>query len=107
VRVTIADNGPGIPDSICHRIFDPFFTTKDVGQGSGLGLSLSHHIMVDDHQGELRCRSIVGVGTTFEIELPVQSAAICAIGAIAPANPPVAPNLFAARSPIGPPNRLG
>jgi signal transduction histidine kinase len=107
VRVTIADNGPGIPDSICHRIFDPFFTTKDVGQGSGLGLSLSHHIMVDDHQGELRCRSIVGVGTTFEIELPVQSAAICDLPTIAPANPPVAPNLFAARSPIGPPNLPG
>jgi hypothetical protein len=48
---------------------------------------LSHHIMVDDHQGELRCRSIVGVGTTFEIELPIQSAAICPIGAI-DADPP-------------------
>ncbi len=73
VQITIQDNGPGIPQAICHRIFDPFFTTKAVGQGRGLGLSLSHHIIVDDHQGEVRCRSIEGVGTTFEIELPVQS----------------------------------
>jgi signal transduction histidine kinase len=77
VQITIQDNGPGIPEAICDRIFDPFFTTKAIGQGSGLGLSLSHQIIVDDHHGELRCRSIVGVGTTFEIELPVQSGAIC------------------------------
>jgi signal transduction histidine kinase len=77
VRLMIQDNGPGIPENIRHRIFDPFFTTKDVGQGRGLGLSLSHHIIVNDHQGALHCRSIVGVGTTFEIELPVQSVAVC------------------------------
>ncbi len=77
VQITIQDNGPGIPEAIQSRIFEPFFTTKDVGQGSGLGLSLSHHIIVDDHQGSLQCRSIVGVGTTFEIELPVQSGAVC------------------------------
>jgi signal transduction histidine kinase len=77
VQITIQDNGPGIPEAIQHRIFDPFFTTKDVGQGSGLGLSLSHHIIVNDHQGALCCRSIVGVGTTFEIVLPVKSPAIC------------------------------
>jgi signal transduction histidine kinase len=91
VRITIQDNGPGIPEAIQSRIFEPFFTTKDVGQGSGLGLSLSHHIVVNDHQGALCCRSIVGIGTTFEIELPVQSGAICPLVNAAPASPRLDP----------------
>jgi signal transduction histidine kinase len=74
VQITIQDNGPGIPAAIQPRVFEPFFTTKDVGQGAGLGLSLSYQIIVDQHRGSLQCRSIVGVGTTFEIQLPVDSA---------------------------------
>jgi signal transduction histidine kinase len=76
VLISIQDNGTGIPEPIQPRIFDPFFTTKDVGQGSGLGLSISHNIIVDTHQGAMRYRTAVGTGTTFEIELPIQSAAI-------------------------------
>jgi two-component system, NtrC family, sensor kinase len=79
ICITIQDNGPGIPMAIQNRIFEPFFTTKDVGQGSGLGLSISHHIIVDDHQGALRCRSTLEEGTIFEIEIPVMSKGICRI----------------------------
>ncbi len=70
--ITITDNGHGIPESIINRIFDPFFTTKDVGKGTGLGLSLSKAI-IDQHHGTLSVSSNVGIGTTFEIRLPLQS----------------------------------
>jgi signal transduction histidine kinase len=69
-RVTIADDGPGIPDEILKRIFDPFFTTKPVGQGTGLGLSISYGI-IQEHGADIRVSSVVGKGTTFTIELPV------------------------------------
>jgi signal transduction histidine kinase len=82
--IRIQDNGTGIPENIQPRIFDPFFTTKDVGQGSGLGLSISHNIIVDTHQGELRYHTTIGTGTTFEIELPIQSAAICPLKPLKP-----------------------
>ncbi|MGF1491817.1 MAG: AAA family ATPase [Microcoleaceae cyanobacterium] len=70
VVVRITDNGPGIPDKIRSRIFDPFFTTKPVGQGTGLGLSVSYQIIVDQHGGELTCQSIPDEGTEFIIKLP-------------------------------------
>jgi signal transduction histidine kinase len=79
VCITIQDNGPGIPIAIQNRIFEPFFTTKEIGQGSGLGLSISHHIIVNDHQGALRCRSTLEEGTIFEIEIPILSKAVCRI----------------------------
>jgi two-component system NtrC family sensor kinase len=63
--ITIADNGPGMPESIQAQIFDPFFTTKQVGKGTGLGLSMSHQIVVGLHQGSLRCFSQPGQGTRF------------------------------------------
>jgi len=71
VVVSIADNGPGIPEDIRGRIFDPFFTTKPVGEGSGLGLDIVRKI-VDKHHGRLELHSEVGVGTTFSVWLPVQ-----------------------------------
>ena len=71
VRITISDNGNGIPIEIQTKIFQTFFTTKPVGQGTGLGLAISHQIVTEKHQGELKLRSQVGVGTTFEICLPV------------------------------------
>jgi signal transduction histidine kinase len=72
VQITIADNGPGIPDSLRSRLFDPFFTTKDVGKGTGLGLSISYQIVVEKHHGQLECRSHLGQGTEFLIQLPIQ-----------------------------------
>jgi PAS domain S-box-containing protein len=71
VRVTIADNGPGIPKVLRHRLFQPFFTTKGSG-GNGLGLWVSHGI-VTKHRGVMRLRSRTGPdsGTTFSILLPV------------------------------------
>lgn len=72
VRVSIADNGPGIPPEVQQRIFDPFFTTKDIGKGTGLGLSISHQIVVERHMGQLRCISNPDDGTEFVIEVPVQ-----------------------------------
>jgi signal transduction histidine kinase len=69
VEVTIADSGPGIPPEVIPRIFDPFFTTKDVGEGSGLGLSIVHGI-IERHGGRIQVQSRLGEGTTFRIALP-------------------------------------
>jgi PAS domain S-box-containing protein len=70
VRLTVSDTGVGIPPAVLERMFDPFFTTKGVGQGTGLGLSLVHGI-VSDLGGAIDVTSKAGVGTTFEIWLPV------------------------------------
>ncbi|MDF2388496.1 response regulator, partial [Nostoc ellipsosporum NOK] len=67
VRIAIADNGPGIDQALQSRLFDPFFTTKPVGQGSGLGLSISHQIIVQKHRGQLTCSSSPGQGAEFAI----------------------------------------
>jgi two-component system, NtrC family, sensor kinase len=72
IRVAIADNGPGIPHELHSKIFDPFFTTKEIGQGTGLGLTMSYQIIVHQHQGQLHFRSEVGQGSEFMIELPVK-----------------------------------
>ena len=69
-RITIRDNGVGIPEEQLNRIFDPFFTTKPVGTGTGLGLSISYGI-IQKHGGKIRATSKVGEGTEFTIELPV------------------------------------
>ena len=68
MAIRIRDNGPGIPDDILGRIFDPFFTTKDVGEGSGLGLSIVHGI-VERHGGTITVDS-GDDGTTFTVVLP-------------------------------------
>ncbi len=69
VEVAVEDNGPGMPEEIVQRVFDPFFTTKDPGQGTGLGLSVSHRI-VEEHGGRIGVSSTLGKGTKFTIELP-------------------------------------
>ncbi len=63
------DNGVGISPEISKDIFKPFFTTKDVGQGTGLGLYISHEI-IKKHAGEIRVKSEPGTGTSFTIRLP-------------------------------------
>lgn len=73
VRVAIADTGTGIPDDIKERIFDPFFSTKTVGEGMGLGLSISHQIVTRRHCGKLICAASSENGTEFWIDLPVQA----------------------------------
>ncbi len=70
--IRISDSGGGISEEVQGRIFDPFFTTKPIGKGTGIGLSISWHIIVDKHGGMLRCTSIPGKGTEFAIELPIQ-----------------------------------
>jgi signal transduction histidine kinase len=67
--VEVADSGEGIPDHLLPRIFEPFFSTKEVGQGNGLGLSISHGI-VRSLGGEITVSSKVGRGTTFRVSLP-------------------------------------
>ncbi|MDX1366229.1 ATP-binding protein [Pseudomonas sp.] len=71
VWIEVADTGQGIAAQVLPRIFDPFFTTKPIGQGTGLGLSLSYGI-VQKHNGTLRVDSEVGLGSTFRLELPVR-----------------------------------
>ncbi|MEM8486464.1 MAG: ATP-binding protein [Bacteroidota bacterium] len=70
VAVWVQDNGSGIPEDVRAKIFDPFFTTKPSGAGTGLGLSLSHEIVVEGHGGDLTCESEEGQGATFTIMLP-------------------------------------
>jgi signal transduction histidine kinase len=68
VRISVSDNGSGVPTAILDRIFDPFFTTKPAGQGTGLGLFLSYGIVLD-HRGRLEVRND-DVGAVFEVYLP-------------------------------------
>ena len=72
VRLRIIDNGPGMTEAVRSRLFDPFFTTKPVGKGTGLGLSIAYQIVVERHKGTLQCRSELGQGAEFCIEIPVQ-----------------------------------
>jgi PAS domain S-box-containing protein len=72
--ISIADNGPGIPDDLRSRVFEPFFTTKDVGIGTGLGLSVSYFIITSNHGGQLSVESETGQGTCFTISLPLETA---------------------------------
>lgn len=70
VAVEIIDNGPGIPKEVQHRVFEPFFTTKRVGEGTGLGLEISHRIVVNQHHGSIDLFSEPGF-TRFKVCLPV------------------------------------
>ncbi len=70
LKISIFDNGVGIPAGIKDKIFNPFFTTKPSGKGTGLGLSLAYDI-VKAHRGEIKAESEEGKGTTFIITLPV------------------------------------
>ncbi|MCK5876465.1 MAG: HAMP domain-containing protein [Candidatus Marithrix sp.] len=69
MNLEISDTGPGIPAELLPKIFDPFFTTKEVGQGSGLGLSIAHEI-IEEHDGKIQVNSHPDGGTIFRIQLP-------------------------------------
>jgi len=69
--IEIEDNGPGMDEETRKRVFEPFFTTKSVGVGTGLGLSVSYFIIVENHSGELSVESTPGKGAKFIIGLPV------------------------------------
>jgi two-component system C4-dicarboxylate transport sensor histidine kinase DctB len=66
----VGDNGPGISDEALPHLFDPFFTTKDVGQGLGLGLSISYGI-VRNFGGSIRAGNSADGGAVFRVELPL------------------------------------
>jgi signal transduction histidine kinase len=70
VEIRIRDNGTGIPPEVKEKMFDPFFTTKPAGEGTGLGLSLSHDIVVKQHRGSIEVDTSPGEFTEFRIVLP-------------------------------------
>jgi PAS domain S-box-containing protein len=72
IRITLEDNGPGVPSEVESRIFEPFFTTKEVGVGTGLGLSIAHGIMTE-HGGHIRYERAALGGAAFVLELPIVS----------------------------------
>ena len=72
VEVSIADDGPGIPEELRDRVFEHFFTTKDVGAGSGQGLAIARSVIVEQHGGELSFESELGHGTRFVFRLPLE-----------------------------------
>ena len=70
VEIRIRDNGTGIPEDAKDKIFNPFFTTKPSGEGTGLGLSMSHDIIVKQHGGSIDVETEPGLFTEFKIVLP-------------------------------------
>ena len=70
-KLWIRDNGIGMPEEVSRKIFEPFFTTKPTGEGTGLGLSLSFDVVVQQHHGLIEVTSEEGDYTEFQITLPV------------------------------------
>jgi signal transduction histidine kinase len=73
-EIRITDTGTGIPKAIRPHIFNPFFTTKAVGKGTGQGLAIAHSVVVQKHGGSITFETEMGVGTTFVVRLPMESA---------------------------------
>jgi signal transduction histidine kinase len=72
VVLEVHDSGPGIAPDVLPHIFEPFFTTKEVGQGTGLGLTITYGV-VQDHAGQVLATNHQAGGTVFTIELPVRA----------------------------------
>jgi PAS domain S-box-containing protein len=85
VRMSVIDDGSGIPPEILEHLFEPFFTTKELGQGTGLGLSTVHSI-VRSHGGFITLSSTLGRGTRFDIFLPAEEGAPVPEAAVAVAD---------------------
>jgi PAS domain S-box-containing protein len=73
--IDIEDNGPGMSESVRRRAFEPFYTTKGIGQGTGLGLSVSYFIITEQHHGKMVVASGPDQGACFRIHLPIESTA--------------------------------
>lgn len=71
-EIQVEDNGVGMPEAVRKRIFEPFFTTKEVGQGTGLGLSVAYFIITNNHKGQMEVHSKLGQGSCFSVRLPLQ-----------------------------------
>jgi PAS domain S-box-containing protein len=80
VEICIRDNGTGVPAGVREKMFDPFFTTKPAGEGTGLGLSLSHDVVVKQHGGAIEVETEPGAFTEFRIILPRNAASISSGG---------------------------
>jgi PAS domain S-box-containing protein len=72
-EIQVEDNGVGMSDNVRKRTFEPFFTTKEIGQGTGLGLSVSYFIITNNHKGQMEVHSTQGVGTCFTLRLPLEN----------------------------------
>jgi PAS domain S-box-containing protein len=72
-EIQVEDNGVGMSESVRKRTFEPFFTTKEIGQGTGLGLSVSYFIITNNHKGQMEVQSTPGQGTCFTLRLPLTS----------------------------------
>ncbi|UFS72554.1 PAS domain S-box protein [Geomonas sp. RF6] len=72
MAVEVDDNGPGMPEDVRQRVFEPFFSTKEVGEGTGLGLSVSFWIVTQVHKGRMSVESEPGKGTRVVVRLPLQ-----------------------------------
>ena len=70
-EVQVEDNGIGMPEAVRKRVFEPFFTTKEIGQGTGLGLSVSYFIITNNHKGQMEVHATPGQGTCFTLRLPL------------------------------------
>ncbi|MBS4077207.1 MULTISPECIES: sensor histidine kinase [Pseudomonas] len=70
-EIQVEDNGIGMSESVRKRTFEPFFTTKEIGQGTGLGLSVSYFIITNNHKGQMEVQSAPGQGTCFTLRLPL------------------------------------
>ncbi|HUE94500.1 ATP-binding protein [Pseudomonas sp.] len=70
-EIQVEDNGVGMPEAVRKRIFEPFFTTKEIGQGTGLGLSVSYFIITNNHKGQMEVQCKPGQGTCFTLRLPL------------------------------------
>ena len=71
-RIEVEDNGPGMDEQTRRRVFEPFFTTKAVGEGTGLGLSVSYFMITEQHKGTIDVASAPGEGTCFTVRLPLR-----------------------------------
>jgi PAS domain S-box-containing protein len=77
-EIQVEDNGIGMSENVRKRTFEPFFTTKEIGQGTGLGLSVSYFIITNNHKGQMEVQSTPGQGTCFTLRLPLSGTQVVA-----------------------------